>query len=650
MTCKTKKYDVCLFSEVNLPSWSKLSYLFDTKQEQTQELYNTITEIREYNNLSYLQYTCSELNGIESGFREFVEKTVELVEQLACEKESDDIYISKWGIQFRCLEDPCGKPITTLKKLVQLLIDKYCEEIPVELIKPESRIETTNPDEVTGIATLKITNSMTDGSNVLCGKCATIEVRKKDGTLIETLTGVTGGLVSAFTTSLTSGTSVLNHLPSNSVLSPCFSNTPTFLNFDRKTWAADNNHDCTDCTDLKFVTKIGVDGTCTSANTDNFAFIGVGNITGSGNYYDADFDFDDNLIFADGGGLKVRTLNKDTLCSATIGGNSVFVTGVSVDVTSGSGNDRIYAANLATNYISLFDNTNRADKGGSGTPISVTVNSSFAGLNVCVDNSVVASGRASVWALGNAASHQLYLLQWNGSSYAATNFSSLITSLSGAATIGLTDAVVDSNGVIWILGSLSGYTNRIIKLEKTGGGAYNQTSEWTASYSFGMNGTSGIIEATSGGDVDGAGNVAKTRRIACFDIYGYDGVKGATSGTTPMFLLANVENDSLRVVHFTGSDESDPADWTIYTPASFGGLNAVGNYDTYGVGNVYINGTISVKWNRARTKLYQLGWNNPNISNIYRPITVITNPEQLSQNRKIVFGKKAAGTTEQTCY
>jgi hypothetical protein len=212
---------------------------------------------------------------------------------------------------------------------------------------------------------------------------------------------------------------------------------------------------------------------------------------------------------------------------------------------------------------------------------------------------------------------------------------------------------IDSNGVVWILGEITGYSNVLVRMEKTGGGAYNDPTQWQLNHILSYDASIPNInnEAAVFGDVDGSSELVQTRRIATFAIGGYDGVWGATSGTNPMFLLPNVANDSIKELTLdAGGSQTTASDWTLTTPSYYGGLNNTTSFDTYGVAPNQFNGSIALAVGLDGAKLWQLGWNSPQVSNTFRPITEVYDYGRAGQNREVVFGKGNTGYANQSCY
>ena len=134
-TCGDKTYATCVFYKTQLPSWSELlSESCVVTEETTTELYKEVTKLRNKTNFSTLTTTCSEIT-IEEDAGEvtplsFARTVITVLEGIKCPVTTDlitnDIDISGYGLDFKCLVDPCDDPIVRLSQLLQIMIDKAC--------------------------------------------------------------------------------------------------------------------------------------------------------------------------------------------------------------------------------------------------------------------------------------------------------------------------------------------------------------------------------------------------------------------------------------------------------------------------------------------------------------------------------------------
>lgn len=135
-TCGNRVPASCVFYDLNVPEYSKL----DKEEclvieETTEDLYNLVTWIKESIDLKNFEKDCLEVDDVEDTYnkdkRRFLIKDVIIeLKNKMCELEgrlsddSDDTL----ELDFKCLVGPCGDPITSLKDLLQVLINKHCPE------------------------------------------------------------------------------------------------------------------------------------------------------------------------------------------------------------------------------------------------------------------------------------------------------------------------------------------------------------------------------------------------------------------------------------------------------------------------------------------------------------------------------------------
>jgi|SRR5690606_17021237 len=130
--CQNKEYAKCVYYEVEVPDWSLLVEEECVNiEETTADIYGEITNLKDRLDFSEITSDCFEIE-TEDGVvtpKSLMTTLVEKVEDLSCEKECDvkcDIDITDYGLDFKCLVDPCGEPITKLSTLLQILINEHC--------------------------------------------------------------------------------------------------------------------------------------------------------------------------------------------------------------------------------------------------------------------------------------------------------------------------------------------------------------------------------------------------------------------------------------------------------------------------------------------------------------------------------------------
>ena len=134
-TCGDKTYATCVFYSTEVPSWSELiNEGCVVTEETTKELYQEVTKLRDKTDFSSLSTTCPDItieteNGVVTPLS-YASTTLKLWEELKCptteEVITQDIDITGYGLDFKCLVDPCGDPITKLSQLLQIMIDQHC--------------------------------------------------------------------------------------------------------------------------------------------------------------------------------------------------------------------------------------------------------------------------------------------------------------------------------------------------------------------------------------------------------------------------------------------------------------------------------------------------------------------------------------------
>lgn len=118
----------CTFYEGDLAEFSELEDCI-TIEETTEELYETVQEIKDSLDLSELGKDCLDYTEFQQGKELKISEVLMTFENEICDlKEKKDtgskLDISK--LNLRCLVDPCNNTIDTEEKLLQLIIDKIC--------------------------------------------------------------------------------------------------------------------------------------------------------------------------------------------------------------------------------------------------------------------------------------------------------------------------------------------------------------------------------------------------------------------------------------------------------------------------------------------------------------------------------------------
>jgi hypothetical protein len=133
-TCGGKKmYSTCVFEEMDFPSWSTLyAESCVVQSEINAEVYSELSDIRIAIDVSTLATTCFDIDTTATNEITAATAITTLIREVAalkCPLPTDipnDLVITTWGINFLCLEDACGIPITKLSSTLQLLINQVC--------------------------------------------------------------------------------------------------------------------------------------------------------------------------------------------------------------------------------------------------------------------------------------------------------------------------------------------------------------------------------------------------------------------------------------------------------------------------------------------------------------------------------------------
>ena len=125
----------CVFYDLNIPPFSKLSDSeCVTVEETTSDLYNLVSWLRESINIENLDIRDLDLQSVLDSYeptkqrylvKDVLEGIISQVDDIKKLAESNDTN-SGLELDFKCLGSSCGTPITSLKDLLQALIDEVC--------------------------------------------------------------------------------------------------------------------------------------------------------------------------------------------------------------------------------------------------------------------------------------------------------------------------------------------------------------------------------------------------------------------------------------------------------------------------------------------------------------------------------------------
>ena len=125
----------CVFYDLDIPSFSKLSNNdCVTVEETTTDLYNLVSWLRESVNIENLDIRDLDLQSVLDSYeptkqrylvKDVLEGIISQVDDIKKLAESNDTN-SGLELDFKCLVSSCGAPISSLKGLLQALIDEVC--------------------------------------------------------------------------------------------------------------------------------------------------------------------------------------------------------------------------------------------------------------------------------------------------------------------------------------------------------------------------------------------------------------------------------------------------------------------------------------------------------------------------------------------
>ena len=126
--CGERIPSACVFYKKYFPSYSTLDKNCATIEETTEELYKNQEYILRSIDTSKLTEDCIEYDTVEIDGEDkilVVEVLQKLQDQICnLQETSEDENIL--NLDFKCLVDPCGDQISSLKDLLQVLINEIC--------------------------------------------------------------------------------------------------------------------------------------------------------------------------------------------------------------------------------------------------------------------------------------------------------------------------------------------------------------------------------------------------------------------------------------------------------------------------------------------------------------------------------------------
>ena len=134
-TCGIKTPSRCVFYDLDLPEFSKLSILNDciTIEETTDDLYNLTDLILSSIDTKDLGKQCLNYKVSQNKYKPseniiFIKDILLKFEEEICSLKNNnktEVDIIK-NLDFKCLQDPCNNDINSLETLLQVIINEIC--------------------------------------------------------------------------------------------------------------------------------------------------------------------------------------------------------------------------------------------------------------------------------------------------------------------------------------------------------------------------------------------------------------------------------------------------------------------------------------------------------------------------------------------
>ena len=133
-TCGIKTPSRCVFYDLDLPEFSKLSILNEciTIEETTNDLYNITDLVLSSIDTKELGKQCLKYKVSQNKYKPFEDIVfikdilLKFEEEICSLKEKNTSNDNSLELDFKCLTDSCNNQITSLKDLLQVLINEVC--------------------------------------------------------------------------------------------------------------------------------------------------------------------------------------------------------------------------------------------------------------------------------------------------------------------------------------------------------------------------------------------------------------------------------------------------------------------------------------------------------------------------------------------
>ena len=134
-TCAETRLSTCIDHEAPLGENTKITSDCVNQSDINTDLYALTDEIINNSNTSSLGNLCINYpltEGVILTKSVFVQNEIEICDlknrvTILENFNYSTLDITSFGLDFKCLVDPCGTPITTLGQLIQIMINKDCE-------------------------------------------------------------------------------------------------------------------------------------------------------------------------------------------------------------------------------------------------------------------------------------------------------------------------------------------------------------------------------------------------------------------------------------------------------------------------------------------------------------------------------------------
>lgn len=126
--CGTRTEAKCTYYKGYLPKYSKLDKNCVVIEETTAELYKNQEAILKSIDTSKLTKDCLDYPTDDSAeARILIVDVLQKLQEEICEIKEGSEEDNSLNLDFKCLETQCGNQITSLKDLLQVLIDEVCK-------------------------------------------------------------------------------------------------------------------------------------------------------------------------------------------------------------------------------------------------------------------------------------------------------------------------------------------------------------------------------------------------------------------------------------------------------------------------------------------------------------------------------------------